>query len=54
MEEPFTFSVLKIQRLNEAISLIRDVFLTYEAPEYADEGVQGFMRFIEPERMKGK
>lgn len=49
MTEQCSFGILNIDRLTEALALVRDVFNEYEAPEYSDEGVQEFMRFIEPE-----
>ena len=52
MEEKFTFGELKTERLDEALTLIRDVFLEYEAPEYSDEGIREFMAFIESEAIK--
>ena len=50
--EQFIFSELAPERLLEALSLIRNVFLEYEAPEYSSEGVQEFINFIEPEAIK--
>ena len=49
MTEQFTFSELDPVRLHEALSLVRDVFLEFQAPGYFKEGVQEFMRFTEPE-----
>ena len=48
MIDQYSFGVLKLEQLNEALALIRDVFNEYEAPDYSDEGIQEFMRFIEP------
>jgi len=48
METQFIFGELDVERLSEALSLVREVFLEYEAPEYSAEGIQEFMRFIEP------
>ena len=52
MENQFIFSELKIDKLNETLSLVREVFLEYEAPDYSDEGVEEFMRFIESKAIK--
>ena len=64
MRDEFTFSELETEKLNEALSLVRDVFLEYQAPDYSGEGVgrspdgellahasgvAEFLRFIEPE-----
>jgi GNAT superfamily N-acetyltransferase len=48
MEEQFECSLLKPERLNEALNLVREVFLEYEAPDYSEEGIREFMRFIKP------
>ena len=50
--EQYTFSVLKQERLGETLALIHTVFLEYEAPDYSDEGIQEFMRFIEINAIK--
>jgi len=52
METQFEFSELEAERLHEALSLVREVFLEYEAPDYSDEGVDEFMRFINPEAIR--
>jgi len=33
--------------LHEALALVRDVFMEFEAPEYSAEGVAEFLKFIE-------
>ena len=38
---------LKSFEVDEAITLIWEVFLQFEAPEYSDEGIQSFKNFIE-------
>jgi GNAT superfamily N-acetyltransferase len=48
----YTFGKLDITRLDEALALICNVFNEYEAPDYSDEGVQEFLRFLEPENIK--
>ena len=52
MKEQFTFKELEMDRLQEALTLVRKVFLEYEAPDYSDEGIQEFMRFVEDDAMK--
>lgn len=41
-------TVFKPSQMSEMIALIKEVFLEFEAPEYCDEGIAEFMRFIEP------
>ena len=45
---------LKIANLQEALNLVWDVFLVFEAPHYNDEGIQEFKSFIEYESIKIK
>ena len=52
MIEQFAFKELEIDRLQETLTLIRKVFLEYESPDYSDEGIQEFMRFVEEDAMK--
>ena len=67
MSGELTFSELEAERLCEALSLVHDVFLEYQAPDYSDEGagrspdgellahasgIREFMRFIEPDAIK--
>ena len=52
MKDEFSFSELKPEKLCEALSLIYEVFLEYQAPDYSDEGVREFIRFIEREAIK--
>ena len=52
MGNEYTFGELEAEKLHEALALIRDVFLEYQAPDYSDEGVQEFMRFIEPQAIR--
>ncbi|MDR0306284.1 MAG: GNAT family N-acetyltransferase [Chitinispirillales bacterium] len=46
MNKQYVFGQLELERLDEALTLIRNVFYEYEAPEYSDEGVEEFMRFL--------
>ena len=49
MKELYIYGILKLERLVDVLALVREVFSEYEAPDYSDEGIQEFMRFIEPE-----
>jgi GNAT superfamily N-acetyltransferase len=53
MKEQHVFGKLELEKLDEALTLIRDVFYEYEAPEYSDEGVEEFMRFLTLENYMG-
>lgn len=46
-----TIKELDIKDLQEALDLVWKVFLEFEAPEYADEGVHEFKQFIEYDNM---
>jgi len=39
---------LTTDRLYETLELVRDVFMEFEAPDYSDEGIEEFLRFLEP------
>ena len=49
MKAQFIFHESGTEKLDEVLALIRAVFLEFEAPDYSDEGIQEFMRFIKPE-----
>jgi GNAT superfamily N-acetyltransferase len=36
------------------MNLVRDVFLEFEAPEYSQQGIDGFLRFIETSAITSK
>jgi len=40
--------------LYETMELVRDVFMEYEAPDYSDEGIEEFLRFLEPNEIAEK
>ncbi len=48
--------ITKIQdeELSEALSLVWNVFLAFEAPEYCNEGIAEFKRYIELDAMREK
>lgn len=48
----YTITELDMQDLKQALTLVWDVFLEFEAPDYSEEGVQEFKRFIEYESVK--
>lgn len=54
MVENYTVKELNIQDLTQALILVWDVFLEFEAPDYCDEGVQEFKEFIKYDSIKDK
>jgi len=44
----YLYDELSTDRLYETLELVRDVFMEYEAPDYSDEGIGEFLRFLEP------
>jgi len=54
MNKDYLITGLDLQDLKEALSLVWDVFLEFEAPDYCEEGVQEFKKFIEYESIKNK
>lgn len=46
LAHPLIISKLETARLKEALALVWKVFLEFEAPDYSDEGIQEFERFI--------
>lgn len=48
MHAEATITPVTAARLGEALSLVWRVFLEFEAPDYCEEGVAEFRRFIEP------
>jgi ribosomal protein S18 acetylase RimI-like enzyme len=44
---------LKPDELDAASNLVRTVFMEFEAPDYSAQGVETFLRFIEPDAMRG-
>lgn len=43
---------LKIEDLKEALSLVLKTFMEFEAPDYSEEGVEEFKKFIEYDKIK--
>ena len=52
--EKLTFKVLSTDRLYDTLELVRDVFMEFEAPDYSKEGIDEFLRFLEPEEIAEK
>ena len=54
MLKNYTVKELAIQDLSQALNLVWDVFLEFEAPDYCEEGVQEFKKFIECNSIRDK
>ncbi len=54
MKNDYTIALVTESLLPDALALVWNVFAEFEAPEYAEEGVEEFRRFIEPETIKEK
>ncbi len=52
MDKSFNIKIIEPPQLDEALALVWRVFLAFEAPDYAEEGVWEFKRFIEPETIR--
>lgn len=50
----YTIKELDMRDLQEALTLVWDVFLAFEAPDYCEEGVQEFKAYIEYEAIRTK
>lgn len=42
---------LTLKNIEEAVNLVREVFMEFEAPEYEEKGVREFLYYIEPGAM---
>ena len=49
MDELFVFNELNREKLYDVLTLIRNVFMEFEAPDYSEEGIGEFLDFLEPE-----
>ena len=47
-KELYSYSLMDMNRLYETLMLVRDVFMEFEAPDYSKEGIEEFLRFLEP------
>ena len=50
----YNISDVMNQYLTEALGLVWDVFFEFEAPEYCEDGVAEFKRYIEPDAIRAK
>jgi len=48
MNKHYSYSELDIEKLYKTLELVRDVFMEFEAPDYSEEGIEEFLRFLEP------
>jgi len=48
MSNPYTYSKLNTEQLYETLELVRNVFMEFEAPDYSPEGIEEFLRFLDP------
>ena len=46
MKYSYRYNLIKPRHLRQAITLVKDVFMQFEAPEYSQEGIQTFFNFI--------
>jgi len=46
--EQFSYGEMTFDKLYETLGLVRDVFMEFEAPDYTDEGIEEFLRFLDP------
>ncbi|WP_238881875.1 GNAT family N-acetyltransferase [Clostridium sp. YIM B02551] len=48
----YKYRELKIIELSDATELIKKVFMIFEAPDFPEEGVETFIKFIESDSLK--
>jgi len=53
-ENKYTYNELDTGRLYETLVMVRDVFMEFEAPDYSEEGIDEFLRFLEPDEILDK
>lgn len=51
--EPFQIRQMAGQELAEALQLAWEVFMSFEAPDYCEEGIRNFRRFLDNEELTG-
>jgi len=44
----YTYDEISTDKLYETLELVRDVFMEFEAPDYSEEGIEEFLRFLDP------
>ena len=54
MNEEYSINKIDLEDVEEALRLVWRVFLAYEAPDYSEEGIQEFQRFIDLNEIKQK
>jgi len=54
MNNQYIYTELDTDRLYETLTMIRDVFMEFEAPDYSQEGIEEFLRFLEPDEIMEK
>ena len=54
MSNQYIYTELDTDRLYETLTMIRDVFMEFEAPDYSQEGIDEFLRFLEPDEIMEK
>jgi GNAT superfamily N-acetyltransferase len=47
----YSYNEMNPHKLYETLVMIRDVFMEFEAPEYTAEGIDEFLRFLEPDEI---
>jgi len=53
-ENQYSYKEITQDRLYETLIMVRDVFMEFEAPEYSEEGIEEFLRFLEPDEITDK
>jgi len=54
MVQEYAVKKLDIAQVSDALNLVWKVFLEFEAPDYCEEGIDEFRRFIEYESIKAR
>ncbi|MDR2568878.1 MAG: GNAT family N-acetyltransferase [Oscillospiraceae bacterium] len=48
LDAQYFFGELEQERLYETLMLFRDVFMEFDSPDYTAEGIDEFLKFLEP------
>ena len=54
MRENLIISPLGAERLDEALFLVKEVFMEFEAPDFSEEGVKEFLKFVDKARIQNE
>jgi len=46
--DQYLYGEINRDKLYETLELVRDVFMEFEAPDYSEEGIEEFLRFLDP------